>query len=270
MTLIQEHRISRTCAGIVKASSSRPMPDPIETARIDLAAALRWADRLGLSEGICNHFSVVVANPDGGAPDRFLINPPATHWREVTAGSLLLVGFDGSLIEGACAPEETALYIHYPLHAGAPQAACVLHTHMPYATALTTIEEGRLEPTNQTSLMFHDRIAYDDDYGGLALDASEGARMCAALGNKQVLFLANHGVIVTGASVAEAFDQLYYLERAAMIQVLAMSTGRPLKRIPEAMIEKTVAQLAEGGTQTMAHLDAIKRILDREAPDYRN
>ena len=140
---------------------------------------------------------------------------------------------------------------------------------MPYATALTTVENGRLEPTNQTSLMFHDRIAYDDDYGGLALDADEGKRMCAALGNKQILFLANHGVIVTGGSVAEAFDRLYYLERAAMIQVLAMSTGRPLKRVPEAMIEKTVAQLAAGGTQTVAHMEAIKRILDdREAPEY--
>jgi len=246
------------------------MTDAAETARIDLAAALRWADRLGLSEGICNHFSVVVANPNGGAPDRFLINPPATHWREVTASTLLLVGFDGALIEGDTGPEETALYIHYPIHAGAPQAACVLHTHMPYATALTTIEGGRLEPTNQTSLMFHDAIAYDDDYGGLALDAAAGRRMCAALGNRQVLFLANHGVIVTGTTVAEAFDRLYYLERAAMIQVLAMSTGRPLKRIPEAMIGKTVAQLGQGGTQTMAHLGAIKRILDREAPDYRD
>lgn len=95
--------------------------------------------------------------------------------------------------------------------------------------------------------------------------------MCAALGNRQVLFLANHGVIVTGGSVAEAFDRLYYLERAAMIQVLAMSTGRPLKRIPEPMIEKTVAQFArEAGTQTLQHLEAIKRILDREAPEYRN
>jgi len=245
------------------------MPEPIETARIDLAAALRWADRLGLSEGICNHFSVVVANADGSAPDKFLINPPATHWREITASTLLLVGFDGGLIEGNADPEETALYIHYPIHAGAPQATCVLHTHMPYATALTTVEGGRIEPTNQTSLMFHDAIAYDDEYGGLALDAEEGRRMCAALGNRQVLFLANHGVIVTGASVAEAFDRLYYLERAAMIQVLAMSTGKPLKRIPEPMIEKTVAQLARGGTQTLQHLEAIKRILDVEAPDYR-
>jgi len=75
---------------------------------------------------------------------------------------------------------------------------------------------------------------------------------------------------VTGASVAEAFDRLYYLERAAMIQVLAMSTGKPLKRIPGPMIEKTVAQMAQGGTQTLQHLDAIKRILDREAPDYRD
>ena len=143
------------------------MPDPIETARIDLAAAFRWADRLGLSEGICNHFSVVVANPDGSAPDKFLINPPATHWREITASKLLLVGFDGSLIEGDAKPEETALYIHYPIHAAAPQATCVLHTHMPYATALTTVEGGRLEPTAGISRLMWGMGAFNPSIRGL-------------------------------------------------------------------------------------------------------
>lgn len=242
------------------------MSDALAEARIDLAAALRWAERVGLSEGICNHFSVAVPGTD----DRFLINPQGAHWSEITASSLLLIDGKGELIEGDAPPEPTALFIHCRLHRNAPQAACVLHTHMPFATSLTSIEDGRLLPVNQNSLMFHDRVAYDDDYNGLALDETEGDRMCAALGNRSVLFLANHGVIVTGASVAEAFNDLYYLERACMTQVLAMSTGRPLKLVDEAMARKTAQQIADDRTQPLAHFAALKRILDRQAPDYRD
>ncbi len=238
----------------------------LQDARIELAAALRWAERIGLSEGICNHFSLAVP----GATDRFLINPQGLHWSEITASSLLLVGGDGTLIEGDAPPEPTAFFIHWRLHKHAPQAACVLHTHMPFATSLTSIEDGRLLPVNQNSLMFHDRVAYDDDYNGLALDQAEGDRMCAALGNCSVLFLANHGVIVTGASVAEAFNDLYYLERACMTQVLAMSTNRPLKLVDEAIARKTARQIAGDRTQPLAHFAALKRILDQQAPDYRD
>jgi len=235
-------------------------------ARIDLAAALRWAERIGLSEGICNHFSLAVP----GTTDRFLINPQGVHWSEITASSLLLVGGDGTLVEGDAPPEPTAFFIHWRLHKHASQAACVLHTHMPFATSLTSIEDGRLLPVNQNSLMFHDRVAYDDDYNGLALDQAEGDRMCAALGDRSVLFLANHGVVVTGASVAEAFNDLYYLERACMTQVLAMSTGRPLKLVDEAIARKTARQIAGDRTQPLAHFAALKRILDQQAPDYRD
>lgn len=240
--------------------------DVLTDARIDLAAALRWADRVGLSEGICNHFSFALPGTD----DRFLINPQGVHWSEITASSLLLVDAEGELIEGDAPPEPTAFFIHWRLHKHAPQAACVLHTHMPFATSLTSLEDGRLLPVNQNSLMFHDRVAYDDDYKGLALDAAEGDRMCAALGNRSILFLANHGVIVTGASVAEAFNDLYYLERACMTQVMAMSTGRPLKLIDEATARKTAQQIADNRTQPLAHFTALKRILDRQTPDYRD
>ena len=237
----------------------------VAEARIDLAAALRWAERLGLSEGICNHFSLMVPGRD----DRFLINPQGLQWAEMTASALLLLDADGAVVEGEREPEPTALFIHWRLHAGAPRARCVLHTHMPYATALTAIEGGRLEPVHQSALMFHDRVAYDDAYNGLALDDTEGDRMCAALGNRQVLFLANHGVIVTGDSLAQAFDRLYYLERACTIQVLAMSTGRPLRRIEDEVARTTARQIEADDAQSRVHLTALKRILDREAPEYR-
>ncbi len=243
------------------------MEDSVKQARTDLAAALRWAEREGLSEGVCNHFSVVVPGTD----DRFLLNPNRRHWSEVTASSLVMVDNDGHLVEGDEPPEPTAFYIHWRLHKSAPHARCVLHTHMPYATALTMLETPELLPLSQSSLMFHGQVAYDGAYNGLAIDAREGDRMAAALGNRSILFLANHGVVVTGPTVAHAFCRLYYLERACMHQVMAMSTGRPLRLLSEEMAEKTQQQVAEEeGAMAEGMFDAIKRLLDRDAPDYRN
>ncbi len=235
--------------------------------RLDLAATLRWAARLGLHEGICNHFSVAVDERG----DRFLVNPLGIHWSEVKASDLVLADAGGRVLEGAHEVEATAFFIHSRIHLRNPAARCVLHTHMPYALALCLVEGGRLEMVEQNALRFHDRIAYDEEYGGLALDGSEGDRLAAALGNKSVAFLAAHGVIVTGPTIAQAFDDLYYLERAAKAQVLARSTGLPLKRIPNSVVTRTAQQMvSESGSQAHRHLAAIRRILDREEPDYRH
>jgi ribulose-5-phosphate 4-epimerase/fuculose-1-phosphate aldolase len=139
---------------------------------------------------------------------------------------------------------------------------------MPYATALTSIAGARLEPINQNALRFGGRIAYDDDYGGLALDPAEGDRLAAALGDRRILFMANHGVITTGRTVAAAFDDLYYLERACQNQVLAMSTGQPLKRVPAAEVERTRAEFDRYEEQAELHFAALKRLLEREEADY--
>jgi len=234
-------------------------------ARKDLAAALRMAARLGFSEGVCNHFSYAVPGADG----LFLINPNRVHWSEVTASSLLLVDDDGNLLEGDQAPEASAFYIHWRLHKAAPQAHCVLHTHMPYATALTMLEDQTLLPLSQTSLMFHNQVSYDDAYNGLAGYKEEGDRIASTLGNRSTLFLANHGVIVTGATVAMAWNRLYYLERAAMHQVMALSTGQPLRLVTSDVAEKTVQQLSED-EEDMAdnHFASVHRTLERECPDY--
>jgi len=243
------------------------MIDPVARARIDLAAALRLADRFGLSEGVCNHFSVQLP----GDPVRYLINPNRMHWSEVTASSLLLLDADGTLLEGESPPEATAFFIHASIHRAHPQAMCVLHTHMPYATALTSLEGGTLAMTNQNALRFSDEIAYDTTYNGLACDAEEGARIAAAFAGKRVMFMANHGVTIAGPSVAEAFDDLYYLERAAENQVLAQSTGGKLKPIDPQVVAMTKEQLeAERGVAARAHFEALKQVLDRECPDYRH
>jgi ribulose-5-phosphate 4-epimerase/fuculose-1-phosphate aldolase len=232
----------------------------ISRGRVDLACALRSAARLGLSEGVCNHFSLAV----GGVPDRFLINPQGLHWSEVTAADILLVDTRGNVIEGSRTVEPTAFFIHARIHLAKKGAACVLHTHMPFATTLTLLEGGRLEPVSQNALRYYGRVAYDEEYNGLALSEDEGDRICAKLADADVLFLSNHGVIVCAESVAWAFDDLYYLERACMLQVLAQGTGKLMKRIPHAVAAATAKLMADDRTQSDLYFDALKRILDRD------
>jgi ribulose-5-phosphate 4-epimerase/fuculose-1-phosphate aldolase len=225
----------------------------LDEARAELACALRAADEFGLGEGVCNHFSLAL--PDG----RILINPQGVHWREMQPDDLVLLDAEGIQIDGRYPVEPTAFFIHGAVHRRVPQAACVLHTHMPHATALTMIDGGRLAMAHQNALRFHEAIAYDDDYNGLALDAAEGERIAQRMAQARVLFLANHGVIVTGPSVAWAFDDLYFLERACLLQVLAMSTGRPLKPIAPHVAARTARQMDGERQQSDLHLAALRR-----------
>ena len=222
--------------------------DPITQARIDLTTALRAAARHGLNEGVCNHFSMTVP----GREDLFLVNPQGLHWSEITPSDIVMADGDGNIIEGKYPVEPTAFYIHARIHAGNPRAKVVLHTHMPYATALTSIRDGRIEMCTQNAFRYWGRIAYDEAYGGVALSNDEGERMCRAMGDKDILFLRNHGIIVSGPTVAQAYDDLYYLERAAMVQVLAMQTGRELHNVDEAMAEHTARQIAGEAQQELA------------------
>jgi ribulose-5-phosphate 4-epimerase/fuculose-1-phosphate aldolase len=117
-------------------------------------------------------------------------------------------------------------------------------------------------------MRFWNRIGYDREYGGIALDEAEGDRICAALGDKDVVFLAHHGVIVCGENVAHAFDDLYYLERSCMVQVLAQSTGGRLRRAPAHLVEQAARQIEGERQQSVLHFEALKRILDRESPGW--
>jgi ribulose-5-phosphate 4-epimerase/fuculose-1-phosphate aldolase len=240
-----------------------------QRARVDLAACYRLADRFGLNEGIDNHLTLLVP----GYSDRFLLPPFGMHWSEVKASDFLVVEFSGRVVSGQGSVEDTALYIHGPAHRLSPQGRCVLHTHMPYATALCMLENPRLEMAVQSALGFYEDVAYDPMYNGLALDVSEGERLARALGPKSVLMMGNHGVLVVGKTVPQAFERLYFLERAAQAQILALSTGRPLRLIPEPVVKMTVAQFGAGGTvggrdRADLHFDALKRVLDRSASDY--
>jgi len=235
-------------------------------ARVDLAAAYRLAVRYDLHEGIDNHFSLLLPGRD----DLMLLNPYPLHWSEITASNLLLVDMDGRRIEGEHEVEPTAYHIHAALHRANPRIfRCALHTHMPYATAIACRRAGRLEMTHQNSLKFRHRVAYLEDYNGLALDGEEGSRIARAMGENSVLFMANHGVITTGRSVAEAFHLLYFLERACQLQLLATSGSHEPGLISEDVGARTAAQGGDDeAREAELHFAALKRILDREEPDY--
>jgi ribulose-5-phosphate 4-epimerase/fuculose-1-phosphate aldolase len=229
------------------------------TLRRDLAAALRLAEQMGYSEGICNHFSATAP----GSDERYLINPYGLHWSEMRPEHLLLIDGDGRIVEGQGEVEATARNIHIAGHRANPRHRVILHVHMPWATSLTMIEGGRLEMSHQTAARFHTRTAYQA-FGGIALTADEGARIADAQRDNphaDVIFLEHHGVTVGGPSVAVAFDDLYYLERACRQQVLAMSTGRPLKPIAEPMLKATHREWMQVlEPQANQHFEALMRI----------
>jgi ribulose-5-phosphate 4-epimerase/fuculose-1-phosphate aldolase len=247
--------------------NSRLDEEAVWQARVDLAACFRAAARLGMHEGICNHLSAMVP----GSDELFLVNPYGWGFSEITASRLLVCDFHGNVVEGSGQPEATAFYIHARMHMRLPRARAAFHTHMPNATAMAMLDGPPLLWAGQTALKFWGRTVVDDAYNGLALDEAEGDRIAASVGDADIAFMRNHGVMILGRSIAEAWDDMYYLERACEAQRLALSTGRTLKPVPPAMAELTARQMREGDRESARlHLESIKRVLDQEAPDYRS
>ena len=238
----------------------------IGAARLDLAAALRWFARLNMHESVANHMSVAVS-PDGS---QFLMNPRGRHFARVKAGDLLLLdAHDASTLTRHGAPDLTAWYLHARLHARLPQARCVMHLHSKFATALACLEDPTLYPIDMNTMRFFGRVALGS-FSGMALSDAEGDRVAGLLGpGKTVLLLANHGVLVVGPSVAAAFDELYYFERAAETLLTCYASGKPLRIVPDDMAALTEKQWREYEQLAIDHLANVKAILDAQEPDYR-
>ncbi len=240
--------------------------DEIWQARVDLAACFRMAATYGMEEGICNHFSAIVPGYD----DLFIVNPYGFAFSELTASMLLVCDFHGNVISGSGTPEATAFYIHARIHKNIPRAKAAFHTHMPYATALSMTEGDPLIFAGQTALKFYGRTAVDRNYNGLALGEGEGDRIASAIGNADIVFMKHHGVMVCGPTIAEAWDDLYYLERACEVQTLALSTGRAVNPVAPEIAQAAYRQMRAGDPESARlHLEAIKRTLDRKQPDFR-
>lgn len=234
--------------------------------RVDLAAAFRLAARAGWNEAVANHFSLAVS-PDGR---KFLMNPRWAHFSRIKASELLeLDAADKSTMARPDAPDLTAWSLHGRLHAALPQARCIIHLHPPYATAIASLADPDIKPIDQNTARFFNRLAFDMDYGGMANTDDEGDRLARKLGNKQIMMMGNHGILVCAETVAEAFDLTYYLEQACRNLVLAYSTGQKLHVMSDAVAEKTAREWEGDRDQFHVHFAEMKRILDREDKSYR-
>jgi ribulose-5-phosphate 4-epimerase/fuculose-1-phosphate aldolase len=239
-----------------------------DQARVDLAAALRWAAKLNLHEGVANHFSLAIN--DSGS--RFLMNPNQRHFSRIKASELIEIDVnDPEVLTGPDAPDITAWGLHGSIHRHCRHARCVMHVHSNYATVLAALADSRLPPIDQNAAMFYNRYVIDEAYGGLALE-DEGER-CARLlhdPKKRVMIMGNHGLLVVGASVADTFNRLYYFERAAGTYIQALQTGRELRVLSDEVAEKTAQQLEAYPEQDERHFAELKAILDNEGSDYRH
>ncbi len=233
--------------------------------RIDLAAALRLAARADWHEGVANHFSAAVS-PDGR---KFLVNPRWKHFSLAKASELLLVDADDpETMKRPDAPDPSAWSIHSAIHRNLPHARVALHLHPPYATTLACLKDPTIHPIDQVTARFFRRIAYDLHFGGIATGEAEGVRIAAAIGNHRQVMMGNHGVTTLAPTVAEAFDAMYHLERAARQLVLAYSTGQPLSIMNDDLAEETACEWETYKGAEFSHFAEMKRILDREDPSY--
>ena len=241
--------------------------DSVRQAKIHLAAAYRLAVLDDLHEGIDNHFTVTAP----GFDDRYLILPFGLHWSEARASDMIAFNEQGQTLEGEGVVELSAQCIHAPIHR-ITGAKVVLHTHQTWAVALNMLKDNRIVPASQTAAFYHGDVAYDDLYAGTADFIEEGERLAHLIGKKRILFMKNHGVLVVGDTVAQAYRSLYKLERVCRAQVLAMGTGRPLEILSDQIVAQ-VQSPSPGDRHTRhdrerLYFEAMMRVLDRELPGY--
>ncbi|XP_077982995.1 putative aldolase class 2 protein CC_1201 [Glandiceps talaboti] len=239
--------------------------------RVDLAAVYRSFHNYNLHEGVCNHLTAKAPSRDGSGQQVMLVIPYGLHWKEVTASTLVGVDMEtGEAVEGDGQPEVSAVEIHRAMHRARPDIKASFHVHAPYTTALGILKDPEVLMSHQNVVQFYNEIAYDTGFDGYGTSEEEGNRLASVLGNKSVLMMGNHGVLCVADHIAKAFDRVYYLERCAMFQVLAMSTGKEIKILSKDLIERMKQDL--DNIQMMyqlAHFNSMKHILLKEEPDYR-
>ena len=234
----------------------------------DLAATFRWTARLNMHEGVANHFSACVP----GSSTDFYVNKAGLHFSQIKASDIILVTKDNikELKQKPDLVDPTAINIHGAIHQKVPHARCIFHVHSKYATALSTLKDPIMKPIDQNTMIFFNRVSVFNEFGGLGFE-DESIKMANALGNKQHLLLANHGIITTGETIAEGFNYLYYFEKAAETYLTALSTNKELNVVSDEIAEKTAQETADYPINlAQLHLDQIKKILDKEEPDYKN
>ncbi len=254
-------------AAIIQALSDTEAEAEEWRLRQDMAAVFRVSARLGWNEQIGNHNSIMLPQAKPDAAPLFLINPRGYLFQELTASSLIVCTLDGRVVRGKGELRKVAFHIHARIHRQIPAATCLLHVHPQYLTALAMLENPGLELAHHNNLLLNDRIAVDTHAEAPADSHAEGDRLAKAMGDKSILIMNGHGVTVAGPTVHDAFDELYIAERTAMYQVTALSTGQKLRTLPEHARRRWNGPWGEK-LDARLHLDAWRRLLDKEEPDY--
>lgn len=237
--------------------------------RVDLAACYRLVARYGMTDLIYNHITARVPGEEG----HILIDPYGFLYTEITASSLYKIDLDGNIVlkpETHYGINHAGYVIHSAVHRARHDVACVIHTHSRAGMAVSVMKCGLL-PLTQTAMRFFGRVSYHP-YEGPALDPAERERLVRDLGLNDVMVLKNHGVLACGRSVAEAFNQLYWLEMACKAQVDCMAANTELEHPADDVAAKTAHLFAPGVRRVYGEMEweAMLRQLDREDASYRN
>ena len=230
--------------------------------RRDLAALYRLVAHFRMTDVIDTHISARVP----GSGEHFLINAYGKLFHEIGPEDLVKIDGDGHVVnparDGHKRVNRAGFVIHSAVHMARPDVACVVHTHTADGIAVASQEHGLL-PISQHALKFHGRLSYHD-YEGIALDLGERERLVRDLGSNHAMILRNHGLLATGASIAAAFSNIYFLERACQAQIKAMSGGAPLRIPPPAVLERTAAQFdpAESDWHSQLFWESARRLVD--------
>jgi ribulose-5-phosphate 4-epimerase/fuculose-1-phosphate aldolase len=234
--------------------------------RTDLAACYRLCAHFRMTDLIYTHISARVP----GREARFLINPYGLLFEEITASSLVAVALDGTIVDDptGLGINPAGFVIHSAIHGARHDVGCVIHTHSAAGLAVAAQKKGLL-PLTQHAMRFTGRLAYHD-YEGVALDLPEQRRLVRDLGRHDAMILRNHGLLTCGSDIADAFDLMYYLERACQAQVTAMAGGAALA-VPQPAIAQKVARqfMRPGRTAPVKAWAALLRLLDKIDPAYK-
>lgn len=219
------------------ADVRREVSDAEWQVRVDLAACYRIIAMYGWDDLVFTHISARVPGPE----EHFLINPYGCLFEEITASSLVKVNLAGDIVlPTSNVINPAGFVIHSAIHAARHDVMCVLHTHSKAGVAVSAQAHGLL-PISQVSLFPYATLAYHD-YEGVALNDEEKPRLVADLGNNNALILRNHGLLTTGATIADAFLMMYVLETACQTQLLAQSGGKELIQVAPAIVAGIQAQ----------------------------
>jgi ribulose-5-phosphate 4-epimerase/fuculose-1-phosphate aldolase len=244
----------------------RAQVSPAEwVARVELAACYRLIAHFRMTDWIYNHISSRVP----GSHDDYLINPFGLLYEEVSASNLVKVDVQGRLVEDVDLDVNPAAFvIHGAIHSARPDVGCVLHTHTAAGVAVAAQEDGLL-PISQHAMRVYGQLAYHD-FEGIALDSDEQQRLVRDIGSMNVLILRNHGLLTMGKTVPDAFELMFYLERACQIQIAATSGTQKLVYPSKQVCDHAVAQF-DGSPSYIQGRDwlALLRLLDRIDPSYK-